>query len=167
MKGLITLVFSIFVFQFSFGQEAIFSVDVTADSILYGNPLQVKYTLENTQGDFQPPSFEGFDIIGGPNTSSQYSMVNGVVSQKASYEYILMPIEEGLITLASAKLENGEGIMETGVMDIVVLPNPDGIIQQSRGYGYNQQLTLRRPQKELSPQDSLKLKLRNLKSTKI
>ena len=48
------------------GQDVVFKVEVSADTLYFGNYLGIKYTIENTQGDFQAPDFEGFLVAGGP-----------------------------------------------------------------------------------------------------
>ncbi len=53
----------------SVAQEVKFSVGVSADTLLVGNYLELKYTVENAQPNgFEPPSFTGLEIVGGPNT---------------------------------------------------------------------------------------------------
>ncbi len=167
MRKLILTVLCAAILSVLSGQAPSFTIDVTSDSIYYGNAIYVKFSLQNTHGDFQPPSFEGYDVVGGPNTSSQYSIVNGVVSQSSTYSYILMPRAEGLWPIDAAKLENGAEVLLTEPVEIIILPNPDGIIQSGARYGYRQEIVYKKDQKPLSKEDSLKLKIRRLKSTKI
>ncbi len=149
------------------GQDVVFKVEVTADTLYFGNPLGVKYTFENIQGDFVPPSFEGFDIVGGPNVSNQFSMINGAVTQSSSYEYYLMPNEVGDLTVGEATLENGDGPMYSDVISIIVVDNPEGIRQ--RYNRYRQSYTQMNVGKKttMTKSDSLKMKLRKVKSKKI
>ena len=53
-------------------QDVSFSVEVTTDTLLFGNKMGIKYTIKNAQGDFDPPDFSGFYVVGGPNVSSQF-----------------------------------------------------------------------------------------------
>lgn len=111
-------------------QEAKFTVEVSADSILMGNYFQVTFSIENGNAkNFEAPNFQGFAIVGGPNQSSSISIVNGVSSQSMSYTYYLEPQEEGLFYIEPANVEIDGLILETLPIAIKVAPNPEGIIQ--------------------------------------
>lgn len=148
-------------------QEVIFKVEVTTDSLYLGNPLGLKYTIENTQGDFEPPEFHGFDIVGGPNVASQFSMINGAVTQSTSYEYFLLPHDIGLVTISSAMLKNGEVELSSESISIVVLDNPNGVRQSTRGYGVSRTTVTGGNGRQMTKEDSLKMKLRKVKTKKI
>ncbi len=150
-------------------EKVVFKVEVSSDTIYYGNLLLIKYTMENIDGDFHAPYFEDWHIVGGPNTTSQYSMINGIVSQSASYEYILRAVRKGNLLIDSAVINDGEKILRSDTLSIAVLPNPNNIEIKPRGYGFGQEIIFDENHKKLSPQDSLKLKMRKLKikSTKI
>ena len=135
---------------------------------MQGNIIKVKFEVKNTQGQFEPPVFENWLILGGPNTSSQFSMINGRITQSASYEYILQAPEEGVFLIDSGKLNNGEEAFTTEAVLITVLPNPEGRQVMPQRYGYQQEILVKPALKDsLSAQDSLKIKLSRLKSTKI
>lgn len=149
------------------GQEVAFTVAVTADTLYMGNPLGIKYTIENKQGDFEPPSFEGFEIIGGPNVSNQMSMINGDVTQSASYEYYLMPLNIGPYRIDAASLKSGEGTWSSDEVYLIVVDNPEGI--QQNYTRYNSKSTMKAPGESviMTKEDSLRMKLRKIKSTRI
>ena len=143
-----------------------FTVEMSDDTILLGNILEVKFTIENIQGDFMRPDFNEFQLVGGPNTSSQFSMVNGRVTQSASYTYYLKANLEGEYEIGSGELHLEEEILRTDPVRIIVLPNPDETIRSPERYGYRQNLTLR-DTTTMSEKDSLLLKLRKLRGKKI
>ena len=126
---LVALIFGSF-FQ-AFGQkEAIFYVSVNTDSLLLGNYVAVTFKLENGKGQsFTAPNLEEFAVVSGPSTSSQYSMINGEVSQSISYTYQIKPAEVGSYYIQPASIEVAGEILETNPIEIIVYPNPDGIIQ--------------------------------------
>ncbi len=107
-----------------------FTAEVSTDSVLMENYFEVKFTLENGQGkNFEPPSFSDFQIVGGPNQSSNFSMINGEVKQSMTFSFFLQPKEAGNYCIQPASISvNGE-ILETQPLSITVAPNPDGIIQ--------------------------------------
>ena len=109
-------------------QDAKFKIEVSSDSVLLGNYFEVKFILENQSGtQFQPPSFEGFNVVGGPNQSSSFSMVNGKVSQSMSYSYYLEAEDIGFIYIDPASVKVGNEVLETEPKKILILDNPDGL----------------------------------------
>ena len=110
-----------------------FTVEVSSDSVLLGNFLQVKFTLENARGEqFSAPTFEGFNLISGPNLASSYSMINGETTQSASYTFYLEPIDIGNYYIEPASVNVEGEILETSPIEVLVVPNPDGIKQELR-----------------------------------
>lgn len=108
-----------------------FQIKLPSDSVLMGNYLQVTFQLDGAKGtDFIAPPFEGFHIVSGPNMSSSFQMINGEVSQSMSYSYYLEPKEVGNYYIEPASIRTEGGVVETEPTPILVLPNPDGIIQQ-------------------------------------
>ena len=113
------------------GQDINLKIEVSSDSVLMGNYIEVRFTIENGGGDFEAPLFDGFDILSGPNTSSSFSMINGKVSQEASYTYIIKPVREGQLYIEPAYFTSGEMVLETEPLGIMVHPNPAGIKDNS------------------------------------
>lgn len=145
-------------------QDAVFRTELSRDTILLGNVIELRYTIENIQGDYKAPRFDGFTMVSGPNVSSQFSMINGKVTQSSSYSYFLRPEETGVYTIDGAQLENGENVWHTDPVTIVVLPNPQGIIENPRGFGFRQQFMMK---DTMSRQDSILQKLKKVKTYKI
>jgi len=133
MRNLILTCFlSLGVFAIVSGQDAQFSIAVSNDSILLGNHFEVTFTMENTNGrNFQTPDFKGFQIVGGPSQSSQMSIINGEMTQKKSWTYYLEPSDIGNYYIEPASIETDDGILETAPIEVLVVPNPDGVIQKS------------------------------------
>jgi hypothetical protein len=127
MKRIVLMMLGFFLLAQLYSQEVKFKVEVSTDSILVGNYFEVRFTIENAAGDFQAPEFEGFEILSGPNTSSSFSMINGQVSQKASYSYMIRPVREGTLYIDPAAFTSGETILETEPILIQVYPNPGGV----------------------------------------
>lgn len=111
--------------------QAQFEARVSLDSVLLGNQLEVSFTLRGEKGrNFSPPSFEGFEVLAGPNVSTMTQIVNGNVSQEKRYSYIVQPVEVGIYYIEPALIYvNGEP-METQPVEVLVVPNPDGIVQR-------------------------------------
>jgi hypothetical protein len=93
----------------TYAQDAKFSVKVSKTTVNTNTKFKVEFVLENAgNGQFQAPKFEDFTVVGGPNQSSQMSIMNGEVSQSMTYTYMLMPKKTGEFVLpaASMKLKN-------------------------------------------------------------
>jgi len=56
-------------------QDVVFKQELSYDTVYMGNALQIKYSIQNANGDFQAPDFDGFVIVSGPNVSSQPHIV--------------------------------------------------------------------------------------------
>jgi hypothetical protein len=120
----------------AWGQAPKLSVSVSSDTVLLGNYFELKFTIENTSASgFEPPSLHQFNVIGGPNTSTSFSIVNGQMSQSATYTYYLEPMDIGVYTIRPAYLTTGDVAIETPPIDILVVPNPQGIIQRPHAPG--------------------------------
>ena len=147
-------------------QEILFKQELSYDTVYMGNALQIKYSIQNANGDFQAPDFDGFAIVSGPNVSSQFSMINGVVTQSASYIYFLQPEAPGIYTLAPAVLANGDNQWSTEPIVITVLANPDGIRQDAHGYQIIHEV-IQVDTSTMTREDSLRMKFKKLKTRRI
>ncbi len=132
MKKLNTLIACFLVFTTTMlGQTEKFTVEVSNDSILLGNTIEVSFIIENADGrTFTNPNFEGFDIISGPNSSSSFSMINGETTRSFTYSYFLQPKDVGTYYIEPASIEVDGKFLETKPVELLVVPNPDGIIQK-------------------------------------
>jgi len=112
---------------FDFAVLSFFCAGLQVD-MLMGNYIQVKYTLENGQGQFEMPEIDGLRIISGPNTSSSMSVINGEVKQSSSYAIYLEPIDIGVGYIGPIYITNDEGTLESQPINLVILDNPDGTL---------------------------------------
>ncbi len=128
---------------FAQDKPAKFTVTVSADSILMGNYFEVKFSLENAGGkDFEAPDFgEHFKVVSGPTHSTSMSIVNGELTQSATITYYLEPKDPGVFYILPASINTGDTILETDPLEVMVVPNPDGIEQrppgQAEGFQFN------------------------------
>jgi len=134
MKYLIFFLLMLGTFQGK-AQEIVFKVEVSSESVLMENTFEVRFTIENAGGDFKAPDFDGFDVVSGPNTSSSFNMVNGNVTQKASYTYRLRPVREGKLYIQPATFKTKNSTLETEPLIVFVNPNPGGVIEHK---GFNE-----------------------------
>ncbi len=128
-------IFSCFASAFSQDKPINFTVTVSTDSILMDNYFEVKFTLENADGqNFEAPDFsQHFKVISGPNFSTSMNIVNGDISRKMTITYFVEPKETGLFYILPASVQAADKVLETSPLEVVVVPNPDGIKQAPAG----------------------------------
>ena len=131
MKKIILVVIAVGVFTALRSQkDALFTVEISTDSLLLGNYVEVIFKLENAKGEsFTAPNFDEFKVVSGPSISSKYSVLNGDVSQSMSYSYQIKPDEVGNYYISPASIDVEGTVLETNPIEFLVVPNPDGIIQ--------------------------------------
>lgn len=117
-------------FTTSWSQEQTFTVELSSDSVLLGNYIEVSFVCLNIDGNFSAPSFEGMQIVGGPNQSSSMSSINGNVKKQMTYSYYIEPQELGEYYIAPATIETKSNAWETEPIKVIVKENPEGIIEK-------------------------------------
>lgn len=87
-----------------FAQEFIATVDKT--TVGQYERFQVYFTFSggdiNGVQKFQPPAFQGFKVLSGPNQSSQMQIINNKVSGSLTFSYLLQPTNIGSFTIDAA-----------------------------------------------------------------
>ena len=107
------------------GKAPTFTANSDAKEALMDNYFEVDFTLENGQGTaFKPPPFKHFKIVRGPSTSSSTTIINGKVSQKISYTYMLEPKKAGRFTIGSATIKVNGKRLKSNFLIIDVLNAP-------------------------------------------
>ena len=111
-----------------------FTASTNAEEVLEGYDFQVTFKLDGAKGNaFQPPSFEGFTVVGGPSTSTSMSIINGRTSQSMSYTYALMPKSSGVKEIGSAAIKVGGNTLRTTPIKINVLKASEKTKSDNRG----------------------------------
>ena len=108
--------------------------------VVVGERFQVVFEANAEGRSFTAPSFEGFNVVGGPftSTSSSIQMTGAGVTRtvRNSYTYALQAYKEGTFRIGSASLTvNGEKITSEP-FDIKVLPD-DGSNSGGGSGGYS------------------------------
>jgi len=67
--------------------------------------FEIKFVIENvTPEQFTPPSFDGFEILAGPNQSMMAQSLNGVWKRMTTYSFILRTKNIGKFSIGAAKV---------------------------------------------------------------
>lgn len=109
-------------------------------SVAENQNFNLTFTLENANGrNLRPPSLSDFTVLGGPNTSSSMQIINGSVSQSASYTYVLRPKQQGSFKIGKASIEANGTTYESNELTIqVTAPSAQQPAQQGNGYSRRQ-----------------------------
>ncbi len=106
-------------------QDITFEVHLDKDTIRTGETIMLEFKLNNAEGSFDAPEIDGLTIVGGPNYSSHFSMINGQTNMATSYSYYLRGEEEGEYFIGPASVKTQEEVLETEPVKIVVLHDPN------------------------------------------
>jgi hypothetical protein len=105
------------------------TASVNSTSVGTGEPFEVTFAINGNGGDFTPPNFRGFQVVGGPNESTSMESVNGNTSVSISYGYELVAVKEGSFTIGPAAIVvNGHKLTSNPLKITVVKGRP---VQQS------------------------------------
>jgi hypothetical protein len=89
-------------------QNSSLSVKIDRDTLGLDDVVKIEFILENLKGEFIPPDFSGFRVVSGPNFYSSYSMINGRGRDYKSYQYLLSPLDAGMLEIGPATVSGGE-----------------------------------------------------------
>lgn len=92
-------------FSFVSAQDKSFTASVDRNRIVMGERLEITFSLNGSGKNFQPPAFNDFVVLSGPNQSTSMQFINGAMSQSISFSYILQPRSEGKFTISAASIE--------------------------------------------------------------
>lgn len=107
-------------------QEVRFYASVDRNPVQVGQAFNVKFTIENSRGNVQPPRFDDFDVIFGPSTSSSFQMINGQQSYTMTLSYTLRPKAIGTYTIGSASAQIGSNQLTTEPIEVEVIKSATG-----------------------------------------
>lgn len=97
-----------------------FEAKVSKKKLGVNERLRIDFEMNQDGDNFVPPNFEGFDVVGGPNTSVSNSWFNGKRSYKKTYSYFLSPQKRGTFTIKQAKIEIDGEVYKTFPVAITV-----------------------------------------------
>ncbi len=125
VKHYISVVFSLLALTI-FGQGAELTVNLSKNKLGLNQRLRIEFTI-NKQGadDFEPPTFNDFDVVQGPSQSISQSWINGKASFSKSYVYILQPKRKGELIIGAASIKYRGSILNSKMVKVVVLDPVD------------------------------------------
>lgn len=117
--------------------QPVLTASVNKSTIGLNEQFKLTYSLNGNGRNFQGPDLKDFNVLGGPNQSSNIQMVNGSFSQSLSFTYFLQPKSEGTFKIGFASIEaDGKRIQSNGLILTVVKGNTSN--QNQSGSGQDQ-----------------------------
>ena len=104
-KAIFTVLVLIMGITQALAQGVTFEVKVSKRTLGLNERLRVDFVMNENGDDFNPPSFRGFQVVGGPNQSISNSWVNGKRSFSKTYTYFLTPTQKGALTISQATIK--------------------------------------------------------------
>lgn len=87
-----------------FGQGVKVTATVSSNQVATGEQFEITFSTNGNPEAFDPPAFNGFQVVGGPNQSSSYSSINGQTTASIAVGYVLIGVKEGDFTIAPATM---------------------------------------------------------------
>src|SRR5690554_6905709 len=97
-----------------------FEATVSKSELGVNERLRIEFTMNKDGDNFVPPTFDGFQVLMGPNQSVSHSWVNGKRSFSKTYSYILNPQAKGTFTIKQAAVEIEGDVYKTTPITITV-----------------------------------------------
>ncbi len=141
----LTYLLFVFVFTIGFAQDndvksVSFVAKVSKKKLGINERLRVDFIMDHDGDNFNPPSFDGFRDVVGPNTSISNTWVNGKGAYSKTYSFFITPKKKGTFTIGQATIEIEGNIYKTVPLKVVVTnavekpknPNdPDYIVSEN------------------------------------
>jgi BatD DUF11 like domain len=119
MKKIHFLWLVVFVFLGSIAQAQVtFEAKVSKNKLGLNERLRIDFEMNQDGDNFNPPSFEGFKVVGGPNQAISNSYYNGKRSYSKTYSYFLSPLQKGTATIGQATIEIEGEIYKTSPITV-------------------------------------------------
>jgi len=99
-----------------------FTASANARRIVQNSSVTITFEMSDGEFEgFEPPSFEPFEVIGGPNRSMQTTVINGAMSRSVSYSYELLATKKGNFTIPPARSRVNGKILTSNTVGVEVV----------------------------------------------
>lgn len=119
MKNYILLIFFL-VFSSLAGAQVQFEANASKTKLGVNERLRIDFEMNQDGDNFNPPSFENFTVVGGPNQAVSNSWINGKRSYSKTYSYFLAPKKRGTFSIGQAEITIDGNIYKTTPLKIEV-----------------------------------------------
>jgi BatD DUF11 like domain len=105
----------------AYSQTPFLAATANKSTIGLNEQLQITYTFNGAGRAFHGPDLRDFNILSGPNQSSNMQYINGQFSQSISFTYYLQARKEGNYKIGPASIEAEGKRIASNVIQIVVV----------------------------------------------
>ncbi|GEM_PF-1792677 len=113
---------------------------VSFNRIGLNDTLTLTIEGEDVNGELEilsPLKFNGFTIVGGPNSGTSISIVNGSMSKKETLSFVLAPTKTGTLTIPSLKVKAGKDVFTTEPIKVEVVKGSVVPHRRNRGNAFD------------------------------
>ncbi|GHC43496.1 hypothetical protein GCM10008083_02360 [Ulvibacter litoralis] len=97
-----------------------FDAKVSKKRLGINERLRIDFEMNQDGDNFNPPNFNGFKVVGGPNQAVSNSWINGKRTYSKTYSYFLSPETRGNVTIGQATIEIAGETYKTLPIDVEV-----------------------------------------------
>ena len=97
-----------------------FEAKASRQSIRQNETIRVDFIVNADGDNFDPPSFEGFNVVGGPSSRISSMNYNGRRTLTKAVSYFLMPKQRGTLTIHQATIEVNGQVYKSNPIKITV-----------------------------------------------
>ncbi len=122
-RKIFLVLFVLSIAKISFSQTFTASTDNTTVGLTDNFQVTFSFSGKDINGvkNFNPPSFNNFLVLSGPNQSSSMQIINGAVSGSLSFSYILQPKSMGKFTIGTASVDYNGSSIKSSPLEITVV----------------------------------------------
>ncbi|WP_048330853.1 BatD family protein [Bizionia psychrotolerans] len=119
LKKHITLILMLLTVSIASAQIT-FEAKVSKKKLGINERLRIDFEMNKDGDNFNPPDFNNFTVVGGPNQAVSNSWINGKRSYAKTYSYFLAPKRTGNFTINQAVIEIDGEIYKTTPISVTV-----------------------------------------------
>lgn len=113
-----------------------FTASVSSTRVGKDDRFEISFTFQgediNSVTGFQPPAFNDFLVLSGPNQSQSMQIINGVVSGSKSYTYFLQARSIGKFIIGSASINHKGNTLKSQPINIEIIAGSSRPQQQQQ-----------------------------------
>ena len=118
-------IFFLFIFTVvaaSLNAQIDFTLTVSQRDMSMDDELYVDYTVSGTREDVGMPqvNLDSWNVLSGPNTSTNFSIINGKRSSSIAYGFVLKPKRTGQLTVPAAEIVIGGNVYKSNSVTVNV-----------------------------------------------
>ncbi|MFC4816199.1 BatD family protein [Flavobacterium sp. GCM10023249] len=114
------ILFILLLLSFRLAAQVQFVARVSSDKIGINERIQVSFIMNDDGDNLDPPSFEGFEVLSGPNQTISSVISNNRRSFQKTYSFILQPVKKGVLQIKPATIEINGKIYKSNALKITV-----------------------------------------------